>query len=83
MRQVRSMQRIDLYDCQNITKDAIKRFKLKLPIVTHKICMEGEGSPIEWNSSYERGETLPFVWSRSLYEVVSVDVVLFYDVHYI
>ncbi|VDM96462.1 unnamed protein product [Thelazia callipaeda] len=27
MRQVRSLQRVDLYDCQNITKDAIKRFK--------------------------------------------------------
>uniref|UniRef100_A0A915Q137 F-box domain-containing protein n=1 Tax=Setaria digitata TaxID=48799 RepID=A0A915Q137_9BILA len=27
MRQVRTLQRVDLYDCQNITKDAIKRFK--------------------------------------------------------
>uniref|UniRef100_A0A9J2P2H8 F-box domain-containing protein n=1 Tax=Ascaris lumbricoides TaxID=6252 RepID=A0A9J2P2H8_ASCLU len=33
MRQVRSMQRIDLYDCQNITKDAIKRFKSLKPDV--------------------------------------------------
>lgn len=28
MRQVRTLQRVDLYDCQNITKEAIKRFKV-------------------------------------------------------
>ncbi|VDN52842.1 unnamed protein product [Dracunculus medinensis] len=33
MRQMRSLQRVDLYDCQNITKDAIKRFKAYKPDV--------------------------------------------------
>ncbi|VDN95831.1 unnamed protein product [Brugia pahangi] len=36
MKQVRTLQRVDLYDCQNITKDAIKRFKnLKPDVEVH------------------------------------------------
>jgi F-box/leucine-rich repeat protein 2/20 len=31
MKMLKVLERVDLYDCQMITKDAIKRFKVNIP----------------------------------------------------